>query len=123
MVILLYLYSNFLYVRISPKEERKIFDFLGLDKSYRKDKDFNEVFKQIKFLALNLNPVFRVKTTELYLKHLGFTKNLSRLLSFDPLEFILRSQELQGMLNQLGAVIDGTFLPDKKEQINVDIAA
>lgn len=101
LVTLLYLYSNFLYEQIDDQILRRILDFTGIDdKSERLFHQRQTLLPLIK-AALGLNPYFRLLTTRMYFRSLGFKPSPERLLAFDPLVYILKDDLLVQDLDRL----------------------
>lgn len=81
-----YLYSNFLLTRVGVRENKRIFDFLGLSKQSLSRSSVRNAVSSIASVTLKLNPRFRFVATRGYFRRLGFTQPLHELVRFDPLE-------------------------------------
>jgi hypothetical protein len=101
----LYLFSNFLHRKIDSVRRQQIFDFAGVGLKVTKSKSFKLAVKDLESEIFGLNPTFRLYTTEVYLKSLGFNKSLNSLFSFDPLLYVQSHPELLTAINQLAKMV------------------
>jgi hypothetical protein len=99
--IVLFLYSNFLFEDLTKAQLEKIFDFIGISNAIRKTKRFEAAIIGIRKIAFGLDPFFRLLTTEVYLKSIGFKNAPARLLSFDPIRFIEKNPEVMRGLDRI----------------------
>ncbi len=79
-----FLYSNFLYERLSAAQRKRVGEFSQID----------EPMAPLLAIGLQLSEEFRQTTTPLHLWKLGFPPNLPRLLRFDPLAKLLEPRNL-----------------------------
>lgn len=96
-LLLCFLYSNFLYKKISIYECEGIRQFLG---NLASDLTVAEI-KKIFTIASQLNAHFIMRTGELFWKTLGIKENLFESLDFDPVDFLLKIPEVQKSILEL----------------------
>ena len=96
-LFLCFLYSNFLYKKISIYECEGIRVFLGNAASNLSIAEIKKLFK----IASQLNAHFIMRTGEIFWKTLGIEDNLFESLDFDPVDLILENPKLQKILLNL----------------------
>ncbi len=96
-LFLCFLYSNFLYKKISIYECEGIRVFLGNAAADLTVVEIKKLFK----IANQLNALFIVRTGEIFWKTLGLKQNLFESLDFDPVDFLLKYPQLQKSLLDL----------------------
>lgn len=93
-LFLCFLYTNFLYKKLSSYECENIRLFIGLDDSKLKTAEIKELFA----IASQLNIYFLMKTGEIFWKTLGINENLYHSLDFDPVVLLLEKSKLQKII-------------------------
>ena len=88
-----FLYSNYLFEKLSRNQLRLIGQLAGI-----------EAPPSLVKIGLQLNEDFRTATTPLHLVKTGFPPGLSKLMSGDPLERLLRAKGLKEKIMNLAAV-------------------
>ncbi|MBC7753225.1 MAG: hypothetical protein H7Z71_03235 [Moraxellaceae bacterium] len=96
-LFLCFLYSNFLYKKISIYECEGIRIFLGQTAANLRVTEIQKLFK----ISSQLNTHFIMKTGEIFWKTIGIKDNLFESLDFDPVEFILKNPKLHHSLLNL----------------------
>ncbi len=96
-LFLCFLYSNFLYKKISIYECEGIRVFLGNAASNLSIVEIKKIFG----IASQLNAHFIMRTGEIFWKTLGINDNLFESLDFDPVDLILENPKLQNTLLNL----------------------
>ena len=96
-LFLCFLYSNFLYKKISIYECEGIRIFLGQTAANLRVTEIQKLFK----ISSQLNTHFIMKTGEIFWKTIGIKDNLFESLDFDPVEFILKHSKLHHSLLNL----------------------
>ncbi len=96
-LFLCFLYSNFLYKKISIYECEGIRVFLGDAASNLSIGEIKKLFG----IASQLNAHFIMRTGEIFWKTLGIKDNLFESLDFDPVDLILENPKLQKSLLNL----------------------
>ncbi len=80
-----FLYSNFMYRELTPREQDLILEFSGTKR--------RESIRAIARTGFDLNPQFRTSTTPLHLLKVGFGPDVEKMIQFDPLEFIAKRNQ------------------------------
>jgi len=96
-LFLCFLYSNFLFQKISIYECEGIRVFLGNAASNLTIPEIKKLFG----IASQLNAHFIMRTGEIFWKTLGINDNLFESLDFDPVDLILENPKLQSALLNL----------------------
>jgi hypothetical protein len=93
-LFLCFLYTNFLYKKLSTYECDSIRLFLNTTKNDLPDQHIKDLFK----IANQLNIHFLMKTGEIFWKTLGINENLFESLDFDPVDLLISKPNLQNTL-------------------------
>jgi hypothetical protein len=88
-----FLYSNFMFEKLSLAQVEKVRRFAGLPKGAK--------VAGLAKIGLQLSEQFRTNTTQLHLVKLGFAPEIGELLQFDPLEKIGASLKLSAQVESL----------------------
>ncbi len=100
VLFLCFLYSNFLFKKISVFECEAIRLFIGKKATHLNITEIKNIFK----IANQLNVHFVLRTGEIFWKTLGYKDNFIKNLDFDPVEFILKKPKLNTALLSILAI-------------------
>jgi hypothetical protein len=99
-LFLCFLYSNFLYKKISNYECESIRQFIGSSAENLTSAEIKSLF----VISSQLNSYFILKTGEIFWKTLGLNEDIFKNLDFDPVDFLLDHPNLSKNILELLAL-------------------
>jgi hypothetical protein len=105
LLILLFLYSNFLYKELGKTEVDRIISLVGLDLESGKSELRRNIQNLASEIPFQLSVEFRLQTSAQYFESLGYDKKITKLLSKNPGVILERNTELNSILVNLSELV------------------